>query len=198
MSQEQHVSYGIDGSDLAKSAVTGIRVALGLAGLAALIIGLLISFAPTRTAVALAWLLGLYWIIAGVVYVAVGIFARGARTGSRVLDVVLGLLMLFAGITVMSSPSESAVFLGIFLGIYVGVLWLIEGVVAIVQSGSAPSRGWSIFFGILSVLAGIALFTSPLWGVQVLFFWTGILLIVLGVMQVIRAFTFGKALTDAA
>ena len=41
-------------------------------------------------------------------------------------------------------------------------------------------------------MAGIALFTSPWWGIKLLFLLTGVGLILLGVVQVIRAFTFGK------
>jgi len=39
------------------------------------------------------------------------------------------------------------------------------------------------------------LFFSPLWGIQVLFILTGIALIVLGVIQIVRAFQFGRGMT---
>lgn len=188
-------SFSLDARDLTKSAVTTIRVALGIGGTLSLVIGLLITFWPERTAVVLAWMLGIYWVIAGLVYVAVGIFAKGMKTGSRVLDIFLGVLMVVAGVIVASSPSESAMFLGIFLGIYIGILWLIEGIVTLVQSGDAPSRGWAVFFGILSVVAGIVLLTSPLWAIQLVFLLTGIALIVLGIIQLVRAFQFGRGVT---
>ena len=89
-------------------------------------------------------------------------------------------------------------FLGIFLGILVGILWIVEGIVALAQSSDAGSRGWAIFFGILSILAGIVLLFSPLWGAVVLFIVAGIALIVLGIVQIVRAFTFGRGVTPAA
>lgn len=186
--------FVLDGRQLTKSAVTAVRVAFGIGGIATLVIGLLMAFSPSRTASAMAWLLGAYWIIAGIVYVAIAIFAKGTKTSARVLDAVLGVVMVAAGIIVSSNPSDSAIVLGIFLGFYIGVLWVVEGVVTLVQSGDAPSRAWAIFFGALSIAAGIALFTSPLWGIQLLFLLTAIALIALGIVQLIRAFTFGRAL----
>lgn len=186
--------FVLDSRQLTKSAVTAIRVAFGIGGIATLVIGLLMAFSPSRTASAMAWLLGAYWVIAGVVYVAIALFAKGTKTGTRVLDLVLGVLMLVAGVIVASNPSDSALVLGIFLGFYIGVLWVIEGIVTLLQSGDAPSRAWAIFFGLLSIVAGLALFTSPLWGIQLLFLLTAIALIALGIVQLIRAFTFGREL----
>lgn len=184
--------FVLDGRQLTRSAINMIRVAFGIGGLATLVIGVMMAFWPTKAASAMAWMLGVYWVIAGVVYIAVGLFAKGTKTAARILDIVLGVLMLFAGITVSSNPSDSALVLGIFLGFYIGVLWVIEGIVTLVQIGDAPSRMWALLSGGLSIVAGIVLFTSPWWGIQLLFLLTAIGLILLGVVQLIRAFTFGK------
>ena len=194
MTQEPQVTTGfvLDGRELTRSAINMIRVAFGIGGLATLVIGVMMAFWPTKAASAMAWMLGVYWVIAGVVYIAVGLFAKGTKTAARILDIVLGVLMLFAGITVSSNPSDSALVLGIFLGFYIGVLWVIEGIVTLVQLGDAPSRMWALLSGGLSIVAGIVLFTSPWWGIQLLFLLTAIGLILLGVVQLIRAFTFGK------
>ncbi|MCK8609365.1 hypothetical protein [Agromyces sp. C10] len=39
---------------------------------------------------------------------------------------------------------------------------------------------------------------SPLWGAVILFWVTGISLIILGIMQIVRAFTFGRDLQVSA
>lgn len=194
MTQEPQVTTGfvLDGRELTRSAINMIRVAFGIGGLATLVIGVMMAFWPTKAASAMAWMLGVYWVIAGVVYIAVGLFAKGTKTAARILDIVLGVLMLFAGITVASNPSDSMQVLGIFLAFYIGVLWVIEGIVTLVQLGDAPSRMWALLSGGLSIVAGIVLFTSPWWGIQLLFLLTAIGLILLGVVQLIRAFTFGK------
>jgi len=185
-------SFSLDASDLPKSAINTVRATLGISGAVSLIIGLLITFWPKNSAVALAFLIGIYFLIAGIAYLGLGIFSKGISGGTRALDIVLGLLFVVAGIVTLANPSESAVILGIFLGVFVGILWIIEGVVALVQSGDAASRGWAIFFGLLSLIAGIVLLFSPLWGAVVLFWVAGIALIVLGILQIVRAFTFGR------
>ena len=88
----------------------------------------------------LAWILGLYFIIAGIAYLGLGIFSKGISGGARTLDIVLGLLFIVGGVVVLANPNEAAVFLGLFLGILIGILWIIEGIVALVQSGDASSR----------------------------------------------------------
>lgn len=187
-------AYSLDSKDLTKSAITSVRVALGIGGTISLIVGLLMCFWPDRAAVGLVWLLGLYWLIAALIYLAIAIFAKGMRTRSRVLDVILGIVMLAAAIYVLINPQQATQVLGVFLGILIGVLWVIEGIVTLAQSGDAPSRPAAIAFGIIGLLAGLVLFFSPLWGIQVLFVLTGIALIVLGIVQLVRAFQFGRGI----
>lgn len=57
---------------------------------------------------------------------------------------------------------------------------------------AASSKGWTVFFAIISILAGITLLFSPLWGAIVLGWLLGVFAVVMGVIQVFRAFTFGK------
>lgn len=190
-------SFSLDAADLPKSAINTVRATLGVSGAVALIFGVMITFWPKDSAIALAFLLGIYFIVAGVAYLGLGIFSKGISGGTRALDIILGVLFVFAGIVTLMNPSESAVILGIFLGVFVGILWIVEGVVALVQSGDSGSRGWAIFFGLLSLVAGVVLLFSPLWGAVVLFWVTGIALIVLGILQIVRAFTFGRHVARA-
>ena len=106
---------------------------------------------------------------------------------------------LIHGFGVLADPMNILyMFIGIFLGVLIGILWIIEGAVALAQAGSSESKAWSIFFGILSIIAGIVLLFSPFWGAAVLFWVAGIALIVLGIVQIVRAFTFGRGVTTAA
>ncbi|GAA1062134.1 HdeD family acid-resistance protein [Agromyces bracchium] len=193
-SNSMFAAFAFDSAELTKSAVNSIRVALGVTGVIALIIGVFITFWPKNSAVVLTVMLAIYFLIAGLAYVGIGIFSKSISGGARALDIILGVLFLIGAIVMFSNPTESAVVIGIFLGILVGVLWIVEGVVALAQSGNSSSRGWSIFFGLLSIIAGIVLLFSPLWGVAILFWVTGIALIVLGIVQIVRAFTFGRGM----
>lgn len=188
-------AFSLDAKDLTKSAVNTVRATLGISGAVALIFGLLITFWPKDSAIVITVLFGIYFIIAGLAYLGLGIFSKGISGGARALDIIVGVLFVIGGVIVLANPSESAVILGLFLGVFVGILWIVEGVVALVQSGDASSKGWAIFFGILSLVAGIVLLFSPLWGAVVLFIFAGVSLIVLGIVQIVRAFTFGKGVT---
>lgn len=190
-------SFSFDSANLSKSAINTVRTTLGISGAIALIVGIMITFWPKNSAVVLTVLLGIYLIIAGLAYAGLGIFSRGISGGARTLDIILGILFVIGGILMVSNPTESAQVIGIFLGILIGILWIIEGIVALAQSSDSPSRGWTIFFGILSILAGIVLLFSPLY-VVILWWLIGISLIVLGIMQIVRAFTFGRGAATAA
>ena len=187
-------AFSLDSANLSKSAINTVRATLGISGVIALVIGVMITFWPKDSAVVLTVILGIYLIIAGLAYAGLGIFSKGISGGARALDIILGVLFVIGGILAVANPSESAVVLGIFLGILIGILWIVEGVVALVQSSDSPSRGWTIFFGILSIIAGIVLLFSPLY-VVVLWWIVGISLIVLGIIQIVRAFRFGRGET---
>jgi len=190
--------YSLDSAELTKSAVSSIRVALGVGGVVALIVGLLITFQPQAAAATIAVLLGIYFIVAGLVYVGIGVFSRGISGGARTLDIVLGVLFLIGAGLAFANLSGTVAFLAVFLGIAIGILWIIEGVATLVQLGDAPSKTWAVILAIVSIIAGIALLFAPLWGAQLLFLVTGIALIVLGVVQIIRGFTFGRGITATA
>lgn len=188
-------AFSLNSENLSKSAVNTVRTALGVSGVIALIIGLFITFWPKDAAGVLTVLLAIYFLIAGLAYVGLGIFSKGISGGARALDLILGVLFVIGAVVAFANIQAAAALLAAVLGIIVGILWIVEGVIALVQSGDASSRGWAIFFGILGVIAGIVLLFAPVWGFAVLFVITGISLIVLGIVQIIRAFTFGKGAT---
>jgi uncharacterized membrane protein HdeD (DUF308 family) len=197
-SNSAFAAFSLDSSSLSKSAINTVRTTLGVSGVVALIIGIVITFWPKNAALVITVLLGIYFIIAGLAYIGLGIFSRGITGGARTLDIILGLVFLVGGIIALFNLQATVEVLAIFLGILIGILWIVEGVVSLVQSGDAPSRGWAITFGIIGIIAGIVLLFSPLWGAVVLFIITGIALIVLGITQIVRAFTFGRGATAAA
>ncbi|GAA1952904.1 HdeD family acid-resistance protein [Agromyces allii] len=185
-------AFSLNSENLSKSAINTVRTTLGISGAIALIIGVFITFWPKDAAGVLTVLLAIYLLIAGLAYVGLGIFSKGISGGARALDIILGIVFIVGAVIAFANIAATAAVLAVLLGVIVGVVWIIEGIVALVQSGDAPSRGWAIFFGILSLIAGIVLLFSPIWGAVILFVITGISLIILGIVQIVRAFTFGK------
>ncbi|MGL3150104.1 HdeD family acid-resistance protein [Microbacterium sp. A82] len=175
-----------------KPAFTGIRTALGVGGVLALIVGVLILVWPGRTAIVVAAIIAIYALVAGLVYACLGVFSKGLGAWSRVGHIVLGAVFVIAGIVAFANLSQTTVALAVLLGVMVGVMWIVEGVVALSALGGSASKAWSIVFAIISILAGIMLMFSPMWGAAVLWWILGISLCVLGIMNIVRAFTFGK------
>ena len=177
-------------SSAEKSAINGIRTALGIGGVLALIVGILILSWPEKTAMVVTAIIAIYAIAAGLVYAGLGIFSKDRGGWSRVGHIALGVLFIIAGIIAFLNLGATTAWLAVFLGILVGIMWIVEGIVALSTLGDASSKGWSIFFAIVSIIAGIVLLFSPFWGAAVLWWLLGIALIVLGIINIVRAFTY--------
>lgn len=173
-----------------RSALNSIRTALGLGGVLALIVGILILVWPGKTALVVTGIIAIYAIATGLVYVGLGIFSKEKGGWSRIGHIILGLLFIAGGVVAFFNLGLTAVALAAFIGVLVGILWIIEGVVSLSTLGAARSRGWTLLFALISIIAGVVLLFSPLMGAVVLWWLLGISLVVLGILQIIRAFSF--------
>lgn len=95
--------------------------------------------------------------------VAVGIFSHSISTGMRVLDVLLGLFIMVAGIIALRNSAATGQALLIFTVIMIWIGWIIEGIIAMLEAGKGSSRLWAIVFGAMSVLAGVTVLAAPVW-----------------------------------
>lgn len=174
-------------------ATDGARVLFGVGGLIAIALGLFVLFAPGASAsIALtvtAVLLALYAIITGLVYLGTSVFSKTLGGWARIGHILLGLLYLIGGVIMMSNLLMTGVVVAIFIAITIGVLWLLEGVMAFATVRESPNKTWNVIYGIISVLAGITLMFSPMMSAAVLWMLLGASMLVLGVIQVVRAFT---------
>lgn len=167
----------------------GMRLALIASGLIAIAFGIAVLVWPGKTAVVITGVIAVWAIVAGLIYIAMSFATTGHSTGSRVGHGLLGVLYIVAGIYAFVSLQQSAAFLAIFATVLIGVMWIFEGFTALFNLGEASSKGITIFFAIISVLAGISLVSTPLWGAGFLWWLAGIALLVLGVLNVIRGFS---------
>jgi uncharacterized membrane protein HdeD (DUF308 family) len=175
-----------------RSAVSGIRAALGIGGALAVILGILILVWPGRTAMVAVAIVAIYTVLIGLVYAALGIFREQRDGWSRVGHILLGVLFVLAGVFAFINLPAATAWFGVFIGVLIGVLWIIEGVVALSTLGDARSKLWTTVFAVLSIVAGAVLLFAPLWGAVVLWWMIGISAIVLGVLQIARASSFGR------
>ncbi|MFK3679179.1 HdeD family acid-resistance protein [Microbacterium sp. NPDC090218] len=176
----------------AKSLFKSIRISLAVAGVLALVAGIVLLVWPVKSAVIVTAIFASYLVIAGLVYIGLGIFSSAKGGWARVGHIVLGLLYVAAGVIAFFNLNVAAATLAFVVVIFIGVSWIVDGVVALTLLGSDGSRVWTVLYAILSIIAGIIVLFSPL--IAGLAFWLllGISLIVLGIIQIVRAFTLGK------
>ncbi|WP_269939591.1 HdeD family acid-resistance protein [Arthrobacter sp. HY1533] len=190
--------FALDPHKLTEKAVKWLRIAFAVSGAVALILGIVLLLWPSKTMAVVAVFLGINFLITGAIKVAVGIFSHSISAGMRILDILLGLFVLVAGIIAIRNSAATGEILVIFTVIMIGIGWIFEGIIAMAEAGKGPSRTWAIVFGILSVLAGIVVLVVPVWTAAWLLLMTAIMLIVLGVVGIVRAFTFGRKLFAAS
>ncbi|RSX54856.1 hypothetical protein D2E26_0910 [Bifidobacterium dolichotidis] len=174
-----------------------IRAAYAIIGIVAVACGVCLLVWPGATLVVATVILGIYFLVSGVVRVISSIVELGLPAGWRVLGVIVGILLVIGGIVVLKNITLSTGMLAVMFTLIVGIGWILEGVMALAESWSLPNSGWAIAYAIISILAGFVLLCMPLAGTLWLILFGGIALVVLGIFAVIRAFTFGRAKKNA-
>lgn len=182
----------LDVTAVGRSVIRAVRSTILVAGATAIIIGALLLFWPTKSLQVAAILLGIYFLVSGVTRVLLAISTPGLSVGLRVLDLIFGVLFLVGGVFMLRNSVMAAASLAIVIGFIVGISWIVEGVLALVESGSAASRGWAIAFGLISVLGGVTVLAVPAWSTVWLVTFTGAVLLVSGIVAVVRGIRLGR------
>ncbi|WEV68887.1 DUF308 domain-containing protein [Bifidobacterium sp. ESL0775] len=169
-----------------------IRIVYGVVGIVALLLGIALLIWPGKTLVAVAVALGIYFLISGVIRVIGAIVENGLPGGWRVLDIFIGILLVIGGVIMLKNTAISTALLTILVTLTVGIGWIMEGIMALVETWRLPKSGWAIFYAIVSILAGIVVLFMPGASVIVLIVFAGVSMVVMGILAIIRAFRFGK------
>lgn len=161
-----------------------------MSGILSVLIGILLVTNPGKTAVALAWGLGLYWFIQGT-FTLIGMFIDHSAWGWKLLVGILGVL---AGIVVMRHPVASAAAIPMILVLLLGIQGVISGCVSLLLAFRGGGWGAGIL-GALSIIFGIILILNyAAIGTLVFVFWfVTIMAFVVGIVQIIHAFQQRKA-----
>ncbi|MFE2420591.1 HdeD family acid-resistance protein [Streptomyces hokutonensis] len=156
-----------------------------LTGVASLILGVLVLVWPGASLFAAGILFGIYLLISGV-FQLVSAFGTHKATSLRVLAFISGALSIVLGLFCFRGPMQSI----LLLALWIGIGWLIRGITQTLAAASdqnMPARGWQIFLGIVTFIAGIVLIDSPFRSVAVLTLVGGIWLVAVGVVEIITA-----------
>lgn len=159
-------------------------------GLLAVVLGIIVLVWPGPSLLVAGILFGIYMVVSGV-FQLIAAFTHLPSTSFRVLSFISGVLSLIIGIFCFRDDLTS-IFL---LGLWIGISWLFRGVAvlfAAVSDKGVPGRGWQIFYGIISAIAGVILIVWPINSLATLTVVVGIFLIVIGIMEIITAFGVRK------
>lgn len=162
------------------------------AGLAAVVVGVLLLAWPSETLTLVAILIGISLIVAGLMRLFRGFTAHQASGGARAADVVIGLLAIIVGLYFLRHTGFTITTMAIIVGIF----WVINGIAELaagMSGGPVPGRGLMITTGILSLLAGLVVMFWPTISLSVLVVVIGIWLLVYGIALVVMGFQLRRA-----
>jgi uncharacterized membrane protein HdeD (DUF308 family) len=162
-----------------------------LSGILAVILGVLVLAWPGKTLIVAAIFFGAYLLVTGIAQVIFA-FSLHVSAGGRVLLFISGAAALILAVLCFRNLAQSI----LLLAIWIGVGFVFRGVataVSAISDPTLPGRGWEIFIGAISLVAGVVMLASPFESIATLTFVVGIWLVVIGVFEVVSAFGIRKA-----
>jgi uncharacterized membrane protein HdeD (DUF308 family) len=171
-----------------------------ISGLLAVVLGVLILVWPGKSLIVASVLFGIYLLVSGVAQVIFA-FSLHVSAGSRILLFVSGAASLILAVLAFRHFGEGYAIL--LLAIWIAVGFIFRGTATTVSAISEPrlpGRGGAIFFGVITMIAGVIVLAYPFDSIVTLTLVAGIWLIIIGVFEMISAFGIrsdGKKLKDA-
>ncbi len=141
----------------AKNAIRGVY---GVLGVMAIVLGIALLIWPGVTLKIAAVALGAYFVISGVIRIVTAIVELGLPGGWRVLDILVGLLLTVGGVVMLKNATLSGAMLAVLVTMVVGLGWMMEGVMALVESWHMPSSAWAVIYALISIVAGCIMLFS--------------------------------------
>lgn len=152
-------------------------------GIALIIIGALFLVNPAQTAVLVTTLIGIYWLIEGILSI-VSIFMDHSAWGWKL---IIGILGIIAGIVILQHPLWAPAVVGATLVIILGIQGILMGIMQLIMA--LQGGGWGLaILGVISVVIG-AILLFNVWVATVSLPWViGIFAIIGGILAIIQAF----------
>lgn len=162
-----------------------------LTGVLSVILGVMVLAWPGPTIIVAAIFFGAYLLVTGASQVFHAFTLHISGSG-RALLFISGAASLVLAVLCFKSIGN-AVWL---LAIWVGIGFIFRGVAeaaAAISDPLTPSRGWQIFLGVITLIAGVIVLAFPFSSLATLTLVIGIWLIVIGVFEIVASFGIRKA-----
>lgn len=166
-----------------------------ISGVLSLILGVLVLAWPGISILAAAIAFGVYLLVTGAAQVIFA-FSLHVSAGSRVLLFISGAASLILAVLAFRHFGHDPQLIILLLAIWIGVGFIFRGVattVSAISDPTLPGRGWSIFVGLMALLAGIIVIASPFDSIVILTLVAGVSFVVIGVFEIISSFGIRKA-----
>jgi uncharacterized membrane protein HdeD (DUF308 family) len=165
----------------------GLRLAVGLLGLAAVAVGTVLLFDPVAAADTLGLLLGLALLVGGLLEVA---FAYDGP--HRMRSMVLGTVLVVGGLVAAAWPDKTLTTLAFLVGICLIVHGALRAALAVAERHDVPGWGWLAAAGVLNVVVGVLVMAWPDVTIRVLSVVLGVQAVLFGVLLLLAAFLTGR------
>src|SRR5215471_10037590 len=150
-------------------------------GAVTVILGLIVTLHPTTSLNVIAVLLGILMILSGIFHL---IRVFDPREPHRVWLGIAGLLFIVIGVVLIRHLHLTRS----LIGLIIGITWIVQGLAALIggiSGGVREGRAWWIFFGVVSLIAGIVVAVTPSSSLNVFATLLGIWFMVMGVFEII-------------
>ena len=149
-------------------------------GVLTLILGIVVSFHPSGSLNVLAVLLGVLMILSGIFHL---IRVFDSEESHRVWLGIAGLLFIVIGVVLIRHLHLTLA----IIGLVIGITWIVQGLAALIggiSGGAREGRAWWIIFGVVSLIAGIVVASTPTSSLNVLAVLLGIWFIIMGIFEI--------------
>jgi uncharacterized membrane protein HdeD (DUF308 family) len=167
-------------------------------GILSIVVGLLFLIEPVRTSKTAVLVLGIYWLILGILDL-IGLFRDRTAWGWKLFTGIIGILA--GGLIVSSFLGQDATtldrllttaMLGTTFAIVIGMLGIVYGIVMLIEAFRGAGWGAGIL-GVLTIIFGLIILANPIKTALGLPFVIGIWLLVGGIFLIVAAFRLRSA-----
>jgi uncharacterized membrane protein HdeD (DUF308 family) len=162
-------------------------------GAATVILGFIVALHPTSSVNVIAVLLGILMILSGIFHL---IRVFDTAEPHRVWLGIAGLLFVVIGVILIRHLHLTRS----IIGLIIGITWIVQGLAALIggiSGGVREGRAWWLLFGAASLIAGIAVVSTPASSLDVLATLLGIWFIVMGVFEIVGGLLLRHAVRAA-